>query len=449
MSRQYTRRSFLKLAATGAAGALVAACQPVVMQPAGEGGAQPAAPGEKVVRILLDSWAMAEMPFDQYAREFSETHPGVRIQLQSTFEGYDTKVLAQINDGTLEWSAAGISSSASSSLPRRILSGMFQPMNDYFAASQEPGADQVLSDMIPTLRKASEYEGKFWGLPYSFENISFNWRTDYFSGVGATDAPKTWDELLTLARELKKWGQEKKITPFSFIPDLDASTGALIYSALDNPFDEEMLLKWDSPEALEALNFYKTMVVEELTPPHGFDGAIDMWLGGALASLQAQSSRGVWGQRAFGTEKVVTSQIPTYKPGSGAGTAFWGNCISILAKAPNPQEATDYLIFTMGPQNENFQKACIQSGKTPVYQSAYDNIILRDPLFATFKWMIDMRDQVDRSVARPFNNYFAIQDTYYRKYIVAFTEPGSTMTAEEVAQAIMEDARAEIAKQKM
>ena len=48
----------------------------------------------------------------------------------------------------------------------------------------------------------------------------------------------------------------------------------------------------------------------------------------------AQSSRGVWGQLAFGTEKVVTSQIPTYQKGSGAGTAFWGNCIGILAKAP-------------------------------------------------------------------------------------------------------------------
>ena len=448
MSQQYTRRTFLKFAAAGAAGALVAACQPVAMQPAGAPAAQPAGAQEKVVRILLDSWAMAEMPFDQYAREFAETHPGVKIVLQSTFEGYDTKVLAQINDGTLEWSAAGISSSASSSLPRRILSGMLQPMDDYFAGSKEPGADQVLKDMIPTIRKASEHEGKFWGFPYSYENISLNWHVDFLSEVGATEAPATWDELLTVGRELKKWGAEKKIVPFSFIPDLDASTGVLIYSALENPFNEEMLLKWDAPEAIAALNFYKQLVTEELTPPHGFDGYNDMWLGGGLASLQAQSSRGVWGQRAFGTEKVATAQVPTYKKGSGAGTPFWGNCTSLLAKAPNPQEAIDYLVFAMGPQNANFQKACIQSGKTPVFQSSYDNIIAKDPMFSAFKWMISMRDQVDRSMARPFNNYFSIQETFYAKYIVLFTDPGSTMTAEEVAKSIMDEARAEIAKQK-
>jgi hypothetical protein len=62
--------------------------------------------------------------------------------------------------------------------------------------------------------------------------------------------------------------------------------------------------------------------------------------------------------------------------------------------------------------------------------------------------MVAMREQVDRSVARPFNNYFSIQDSHYRKYIVELTEPGSTMTPEECAQAILKDSTAEIEKQK-
>jgi ABC-type glycerol-3-phosphate transport system substrate-binding protein len=189
------------------------------------------------------------------------------------------------------------------------------------------------------------------------------------------------------------------------------------------------------------------MVWEGLTPPHGFDGWLDMYYAGKLSSVQAQSSRGVWGQLAFGTEKVATSPIPTYKKGSGAGTAFWGNCVSLINKAPNPQEAMDYLIFTMGLQNERFQKTCMQTGKTPVYQSAY-KFIETDPRFRTYSWMIAMRDQVDRSMSRPFNNYFAIQDTYYRKYLVPFVEPKSTMTPEECAASIVKDAKAEIAKQK-
>ena len=247
-------------------------------------------------------------------------------------------------------------------------------------------------------------------------------------------------------KELKDWGAGERIFAASFIPDLDAAVGALIYSALDNPFTDEMLLDWENPAALDALEFYKEMVQGGMTPPHGFDGYYDAYMGGKVAALQAQSSRGVWGQMAFGTEKVVTSPIPTYKKGSGAGTAFWGNCVGVLSNCPHPQEAFDYSVYTMGPQNTAFQTSVIQSGKTPVYQSAYD-MLATNPRLGTYSWMVDMRKQVESSVPRPFNNYFSIQDSFYRKHIVTFVEEGAIMTAKECAQLIMEESRAEIAKQ--
>jgi ABC-type glycerol-3-phosphate transport system substrate-binding protein len=458
MSKVHSRRDFLRFAAFGAAGAVLAACQPktVIVEKEVEKVVKETVvvekevklvePEEKTVRILMPSWATGEVPFDKAAREFSAEHPGVNVTVQTTFEGWETKVLAQINDGTLEWSGAGIASSASSSLPRWILSGLVQPMDEFIAVSAQEGAQELLTDMLPVLVKASTYEGKFYGMPYSFENISFNWRTDYFEAVGVTEAPETWDDWMDVALKLKEWGADQEIYATSFIPDLDASIGALIYSALDDPFTEEMLLKWESPEALEALEFYKALVQGGMTPPHGYDGYYDAYMGGKIASLQAQSSRGVWGQMAFGTDKVVTSPVPTYQKGKGAGTAFWGNCVSVLANCPHPQEAFDYFVYTMGPQNEQFQRNVIQSGKTPVYESSYA-LITADPRLGTYQWMLDMRKQVENSVPRPFNNYFSIQDTYYRKYIVTFVEEGSMMTAKECAQLILQDARDEIAKQ--
>ena len=470
MSKSVTRRGFLRYVAVGASSGLLAACMPQVVEKqvvvevtkvvkeAVEVEkevtrvvqvAQPAPAGDKVVRILLASWAVGEIPFDVTAREFSDANEGIEVKIQTTFEGWETKVRAQQAEGKLDWSAAGIASSGSSSLPRWILSGLVQAMDPYVEASLQPGADVMLGDMIKTIRQVSTYEGEFYGLPYSFENITFNWRTDYFAAVGATESPETWDDLLMVALDLKKWGAEEQIYPVSFIPDLDASVGAMIYSALDNPFGDDMLLRWDSPEALDALRFYHKLVVgEELTPPHGFDGYLDAYFSGKVASLQAQSSRGVWGQLAFGTDKVTTSKIPTYTAGSGAGTAFWGNCTGLLSNAPHPQEAMDYLVYAMGPQNMTFQKAVIQSGKTPVYESVYTEIIDKDPRFRVYQWMNEMRSEVDRSFPRPFNNYFSIQDTYYRKYLVMYTDPGSTMTAEEVAQSIVRDATEEIAKQR-
>ena len=441
--RKHTRRNFLKMtAATSAAGLLAACVAPVPAQPGAIPGVQ-----SNVVRILLPAWATAEMPFDTAAREFSEQHVGTTIQIQTAGEGWDTKVMSQIASDTLEWSGAGIASSASSSLPRWILTEMIQPMDDLIDASQVEGAATMLDDMMPVLRAASTHEGNFYGIPYSFENISFNWRTDYFAEVGATEAPTNWDEWLEIARAIKEWGAEEQIYPTSFIPDLDASVGTLIYGSTTEPFGEDMLLKWESDEAIAALAFYRQLVLEEeLTPPHGFDGWLDAYYAGKLASVQAQSSRGVWGQLSFGTEAVRTSQVPT-RVEENAGTPFWGNCVGVLNNAPHPQEALDYFVYTMGPQNTTFQKTAILTGKTPVYQSIYDSLINSDPQFRTYAWMNDMREQVERSVARPFNNYFSIQDTHYRNFIVQLVEPGSTMTPEECASAIAEAARAEIAEQ--
>lgn len=223
----------------------------------------------------------------------------------------------------------------------------------------------------------------------------------------------------------------------------------MIYSALDEPFDEDDLLRWETPEAKDALEFYRKMCWEELVPPHGFDGWLDAYYAGKVASVQAQSSRGVWGQRAFGTETVRTSPIATYKPGSGAGTPYWGNCTCILNKAPYPQETMDFLVYMMGPQNVDFHKLVIQTGKTPVYNSIYDTVIKTDPQFRTYDWMLSMREQVEKSRMRPFNNYFSIQESHFIKNIVAYSEPGSTMTTDEFVEAVLTATRDEIAKQEL
>jgi ABC-type glycerol-3-phosphate transport system substrate-binding protein len=200
---------------------------------------------------------------------------------------------------------------------------------------------------------------------------------------------------------------------------------------------------------IECLAFYKRLIAEEeLTPPHGTDGWLDAYYSGKVASVQAQSSRGVWGQNAFGTEKVATSPIPTKEAGGGVGSVYWGNGLAILNKAPYPQEATDYLIYTMGPQNTGFQKTVMKTGKTPIYNSAYD-IIREDPQFRTYEWMLGMVEDVKNSVPTPRNNYYIIQHTAFNKHKVPFTEPGSEMTPEECTQLILEDTREEIEKQQL
>ena len=110
-----------------------------------------------------------------------------------------------------------------------------------------------------------------------------------------------------------------------------------------------------------------------------------------------------------------------------------------------PQEVTDFYVYALGPANTNMQKAVIRSGKTPIYNSAYDEIIENDPMFGTYKWMKGMRDDVANSIPVPRNTFYLIQHQMYQKYIVEFTEDPS-MTPETCAQLILEDSQAEIDK---
>ena len=473
MSKPYSRREFLRVGAAGAAIALLAACKPKVVEVEKivretvvvekevekivketvvvekEVAAKPAAPTETIVRVMLSSWAIGEVPFDKTAREWTDAHPGYKIQLQTTAEGWETKLLAQINDGTLQWSGHGILTPFLA-MERRVKTGLVQPMDTYIDASGEEGADKVWDDIIPAIKADGSYEGKFYSLPYSFENITFNWRVDYFNAIGVTEAVPTWDDWLAACLELKKWGAAEQIYPTAFAGALWTDVGALFCSATDKPYTADGMIDWEAPEMIECLAFYKKLITdEELTPPHGSDGWLDAYYSGKVASVQAQSSRGVWGQMAFGSDAVATSPIPTKVKGGGAGSVYWGNGLSILNKAPNPQEATDYFIYTMGPQNTWFQKAVIQSGKTPIWVSSYENIIKTDPKMRTYKWMLGMLEDVNRSIPTPNNTYYLIQHTMFNKHRVPFTDPGSTMTPEECAQLILKDSKEEIAKQKL
>ncbi|MEZ4869843.1 MAG: extracellular solute-binding protein [Caldilineaceae bacterium] len=438
-----SRRQFLQATAMSAVGATLAACAAAVAPTGGEQAASSA--DTKEVRIMLSSWAVAEVPFDAMAQAFTQSHEGIEIKIDSSDD--NTKLVAQIASGKVDWSGYGIISPFLD-IVSNVSSGLIQPMDDFIAVSGEEGAAALKEDMIGPVREDASYEDKLYIVPYSFENITLNWRNDYFAEIGVTERPATWDDWYAAASELKTWGAAEEITPTSFVGALWTDAGALIASALKEPYTSEGMLDWLAPESIAALEFYRKLVSEELTPPHGFDGWFESFQRGKVASVQAQSSRGVWGQNLHGVDKWTTSPIATREADGGSGTVYWGNGLGVVNQGPYPQEVVDFYIYAFGPSNSDFQKAVIQSGKTPVYNSSYDNIIAADPSFETYQWMIGMRDDVARSRPVPRNTFYLIQHQAYTKHIVEFIDDPS-ITPEQCAQSILDDSMAEIAKQQV
>jgi ABC-type glycerol-3-phosphate transport system substrate-binding protein len=443
--RNLSRRQFLNVAAMTVTSAALAACVPAAAPTSSSQGEVSTGSEKKQVRIMLSSWAVAEVPFDQMAQAFNEKRGDVEVIIDSSDD--NTKLVAQIASGKVDWSGYGIISPFLD-IVANVTSGLIQPMDELISVSTEEGASTLMEDMIPSVKADASYEDRLYIVPYSFENITFNWRNDYFAEAGITERPATWDAWYEAAVAIKEWGTDQEIFPTSFVGSLWTDAGALIASALKEPYTTEGLLDWMAPESIGALQFYRRLVSEELTPPHGFDGWFESFQREKVASVQAQSSRGVWGQNLHGADKWTTSPIATMEEGSGSGTVYWGNGLGVVNKGPYPQEVVDFYVYAFGPANLDFQKAVIQSGKTPVYNSSYDNLIAVDPAFDAFKWMIGMRDDVAKSLPVPRNTFYLIQHNAYTKNIVTFIDDPS-ITPEQCAQAILDESMAEIDKQQV
>lgn len=405
------------------------------------------APATAVVRFLADSWATNEVPIDRQAALFNDKYrPRTEVRIEIKGDGWDTKLLSQIRAGNLEWSGAMVMTSPTG-LAQSVLSGQIQPMEPFLAKSGEAGADKVLNDMIPTVKKTSTYNGHLYGVPYSYENISYVWRSDYFNQVGITSAPATWDDLFLAATKIKQDPKLADVTPFAFVQDLDGSLATLMNGATDNPYTQDGIYDLTSPVAIEAMQFMRKLVDNDLVSPHTWDDSWPAYQKGKLASWQVQSSRGVWGEKIFGLATVNTSPTPVKtKGGPTNGSYFWNNNMTILNKAPFPQETASFIVFAFGPQNKTMQDATITSGKTPVYESIYTSMLEGDKTYADYAWMIDMRKQVEANRPIPATLRWSLQKASFVKNAVKYLEKGSTMTAQQLGDTVMKETRAQGAK---
>lgn len=253
-SSTLSRRDFLRLAGLAAGGLILAACDI-----GGSGG----------VRIMVDSWALAYAPFKTMAEQYNKLHPEAQIKIEASPGGWMTKVTGQIRSKKLQWSAAGVMSTFND-LAAWVRIGLIQPVDAYFAASTEPGAADFLSDMLPPVKEDNSYDGKLYGIPFSIENITYQWNTDWFSKVGVTQPPKTWQELYDSSKAVKEYlAVEKKSNHYAFgfdLGGLSRNLGALLCSITDKPYTEEGLLDWESDAMRESLRLMRKMSRDGLTP---------------------------------------------------------------------------------------------------------------------------------------------------------------------------------------
>jgi len=427
--RSLSRRDFLRGAATFAGGLVLAAC--------GGGGAQ-----DSQVRIMVDSWALAYAPFKQAAESYNALHPEAQVKIEPSPGGWMTKVIGQIRSDELQWSAAGVLTSFSD-LAVWVQLGLIQPIDTYLAASAEPAAASFVTDMLPPVKEDQSLNGQMYGIPFSVENITYQWNTEWAGKAGITAPPKTWQELYDYAGAVKdvlaaEGNTETHALGFD-LGNLARNLGSLLCSISDHPYTADGWLDWDSDEMRESLRLMRKLSAGGLTPPNCGEGLeiYDLWKRGRLAGLMSCSSRGLWAQKTLGFDKVVTSRLPTFDGDPHAGSVFWSNSMTLLNNAPLPQAAMDFLIYALGPQNLDWHRACIQAGTSPAFASVYPTLIEGDPDLAAYRWMTELRDDIAISVPAPKTYYYQVQNEAWNLHRPDYLKDGSTMTEDELIRSVL------------
>ena len=219
-------------------------------------------------------------------------------------------------------------------------------------------------------------DGEAYGVPWYVETRVLYYRTDLAEEAGITAAPTTWDELKTMATALQseggaRWGISLGTKNYQeYAPFLWSNGGQIMNDA------GEFAL--DSPEAVEALEFYDLFFEEGLSPtevPEGFDitpafvsGTHPMffsgpWHIGLITDAGGADIEGKW----------AVAPLPQKE----SGTSFVGGSnLVVFQDAQNKDAAWAFVQFMSRPdiQVRWYEEATV----LPAVQAAWDDPTLAD-----------------------------------------------------------------------
>ncbi len=157
-----------------------------------------AAPNAFAGKLIINSDTSDPAPkaaFTAMVEDFNKTHPEIQAELNIyDHESYKTSLrnwLSSEAPDVVFWYSG-------ERMKTFVSKGLIEPISDIW---QQNGLD----DKMASTRPGVTFDGKQYGLPYTYYQWGVYYRKDLFEQYGIT-APKTWDEYLAACKTLKENG---------------------------------------------------------------------------------------------------------------------------------------------------------------------------------------------------------------------------------------------------
>jgi multiple sugar transport system substrate-binding protein len=212
------------------------------------------AANEPSMEVRFAAWKYHLIGQEEYYRDlvqaFERAHPGERVVVElnewtaahdrirdwiSTRQGPDLTIIPDV------WLAE------------------FAPFLERYPAQLPAG---FMDEFDHAMLERSRYEGEIRGLVWAASTKALFYRTDLFRQAQLSP-PRTWDDLLGRAKKLNRPPQMYGLA-LPGAPELDTADNFyfFLWSNGGKIFDENGKVALDRPEALEALTFYRDLVLK-------------------------------------------------------------------------------------------------------------------------------------------------------------------------------------------
>ncbi|TDC55660.1 extracellular solute-binding protein [Actinomadura sp. KC345] len=343
------RRSFLTAVSAGAvlvtAAPMLAAC----------GGDDSGSGGKVTIEWMnIATTEPSQSLFPKIAKAFEAQNPNVRIKATSLEnDAFKSKMTALVASGDLPdiyvtW-GGGV-------LKQQIDAGLVKDVTS--------DGSTVLGTMTDVSKKAYQYDGKTYAVPYDMGMVGFWYNKKHFEKAGIEGPPKTWTEFMNAVRRLKDAG----VTPIA-LGGKDKWPGHYYWAYLamrigGMPAMEQAAQGNDfgGPAFVQAGQKLKELA--DLQPfQKGYQNAGYDTPGGQAATMGAgKAGMELMGQWAPAVQKDAAGSdlgddlgwfpFPTVEGGPGAVTDVFGGGNAMAVSEDAPPEALDFLTFLMNEQNE-------------------------------------------------------------------------------------------------
>lgn len=356
------------------------------------GGNAPVEQGEAVgdgpATGTIEVWAMGTEGevLDDFSRAFEDENPDAKIEVTAVpWESANEKIANAI---------------ASGETPDVTLVGTTW-MGEF---AQSGGLDPLPEDLVDPAAffegawGSTEVAGTSYGVPWYVETRVLYYRKDLAKKAGWDQAPTSWDELKQFASDLQEkggadygiqlpaggTGSWHTMLPFAW------SNGAGVTN------DDGTAYTLDSPEMVEALDYYKSFFDEGISPTRMLDaGELESgFADGTYGSfISGPWHAGLVEDQGVSKDQYAVAVLPGVD-GAGGTSFVGGGDLAVFADSDNKASAWKYVKWLADPATQ--QGFYDEMGDLPAVSAAWDSGKLsQDPQLGVFG------DQLDNALAPP------------------------------------------------